>query len=137
MARGGVSQHVIPIIHPQFCHWLHPLRFHTPQVWGGQDTPLRARRWSLQNHFSLQVSRAGDPPKKPPTQTKTVCTNSLRKLFCLFSAHFKGKRGTVCTNCPEIVCANCLCKLFLFGRVFFGVGLPFMKFVQSPLPMCP
>ena len=71
-------------------------------------------------------SREGDPPKKPPTQIKTVCTNSVRKLFCLFSAYFKGKRGAICINCPEIVCANCLCKLFLFGWAVFGVGLPFM-----------
>ena len=51
----------------------------------------------------------------------------MRKLFCLFSAYFKGKRRTVCTNCPEIVWANCLCKLFLFGWVVFWVGLPFMN----------
>ena len=38
---------------------------------------------------SLQ-SRQGNPPKKPPTQIKTVCTNSLRKLFWLFAACFKG-----------------------------------------------
>ena len=56
-------------------------------------------------------------PKKPPTQIKTVCTNSLRKLCCLFSACFKGKRGIVCTNCPEIVCANCD---FIWVGLFFG-----------------
>ena len=81
--------------------------------------PLRFPNYAL-------VSREGDPPKKPPTQIKTVCTNSLRKLFCLFSAYFLRERGTVCTHCPEIVCANCLCKLFLFGWVVFWVGLPFM-----------
>ena len=48
------------------------------------------------------------------------------KLFCLFSAYLKGKMGTVCINCPEIVCPNCLRKLFLFGWVVFWVGLPFM-----------
>ena len=31
-------------------------------------------------------------PKKLPTQIKTICTNSLRKLFCLFSACFAGER---------------------------------------------
>ena len=36
---------------------------------------------------------------------------------------------TICTNCPEIVCANCLCKLFLCGWVVFWVGrVPFMTF---------
>ena len=75
----------------------------------------------------FQESKESREPKKPPTQIKRVCTNSLRKLFCLFSVYCKGERGTICTNCPEIVCANCLCKLFLFGWVVFWVGLPFAK----------
>ena len=72
------------------------------------------------SHQAFQNSREEDPPRKPPTQIKTVCTNSLRKLFCLFLLILKGKRGTVCTNCPEIVCANC----FYLGRWFFGWVFP-------------
>ena len=54
-----------------------------------------------QTSVNAMGSREGNPPKKPPTQIKIVCTNSLRKLFCLFSACFTGKEGTVCTNCSE------------------------------------
>ena len=68
--------------------------------------------------------REGDPPKKPPTQIKRVCTNSLRKLFCLFSAYFKGKRGD---NLYKLT-RNCLCKLFVQAVFIFWVGrLPFMN----------
>ena len=62
--------------------------------------------------------REGNPPKKPPTQIKTTCTNNLHKLFlpvfCLFK---RDKGGTICANCSEIVCTN--------GD--FGVGLPHRK----------
>ena len=56
-------------------------------------------------------------PKKPPPKYKD--TNSLRQLFCLFSASFTGKRG------GEGLCKlfrNCLCKLcfFFVGWVVFG-----------------
>ena len=61
--------------------------------------------------------REGDPPKKPPTQKKTVCTNSLRKLFCLFSAYLKGKRGDNLYRLSR----NCLRKLFV-QTVFIWVG---------------
>ena len=63
-------------------------------------------------------SREGDPPKKPPTQIKTVCTDSLRKLFCLFSAYFKGEKG----DSLHKLSRNCLRKLFLFGWVVFLGG---------------
>ena len=72
------------------------------------------------------------PPYHGPMQfAQTVCANSFR----LFSAYLKGKSegakwgmgwvgGTVCTNCSEIVCANCA---FIFGWVFFcWVGIPFI-----------
>ena len=61
----------------------------------------------------------GRPTQKTNHPNKsTVCTNNF---------------GTICTNCPpfpfkisrtqaKIICANCLCKLFLFGRVLFWVG---------------
>ena len=59
-------------------------------------------------------SRKGNTPKKPPTQI-----NSLHKQFAQtllpLSAWFAGKRGTVCTNCSEIVCANCA---FIWVDVF-------------------
>ena len=48
-------------------------------------------------------ARQGNPPKKPPTQIKTVCTNNLRKLFLPISTYFTGKGRTICTNCSEIV----------------------------------
>ena len=69
------------------------------------------------------------PTQKPPTQIKTVCTNSLRKQF----------RDSLCKLSPfsllnkqktdKRVCANCLCKLFLFGWVVFGVGA--LSFLHS------
>ena len=39
------------------------------------------------------------------------------------SACLKKKRGTVCTNCSEIVCANCV---FIWAGCFFGVCLPLL-----------
>ena len=68
-------------------------------------------------HVSVQNSREGDPPKKPPTQIKTVCTNSLRKLFCLFSAYLKGEKR----DSLHKLSRNCLRKLFV-QTVFIWVG---------------
>ena len=63
------------------------------------------------------MSREGDSPEKPPTQIKqfaqTVCANSSASFLLVL----KGKGGTVCTNCPEIVCANCV---FIWVGVFIG-----------------
>ena len=56
------------------------------------------------------LSRAGDPPQKPLTQTKTVCTNSLRKLFLPVSAYLKGKRGDSLYKLSR----NCLRKLCFY-----------------------
>ena len=53
-------------------------------------------------------SREGNPLKKPPTQIKTVCTNSLCKLsFCLFLLILKGKGGDSLYK----LFRNCLRKL--------------------------
>ena len=71
----------------------------------------------------LQLSSEGDPPKKPPAQT--VCAN----YFCLLLLILKGQGVTVCTNCPEIVCANCA---FIFGWVGFLGGSPLHKFLSRP-----
>ena len=68
----------------------------------------------------------GRPTQKTTHPNKsTVCANNF---------------GTICTNCrppypfkisrrhAKRVCANCLCKLFLFGWVVFWVGhLPLMN----------
>ena len=66
-------------------------------------------------------------PNKPPTQIETVCTNSLRKLFWLFSACLKRSGRTVCTNCPEIVRLQ---TVLLFGWVFFWGGSPLRENYQ-------
>ena len=48
------------------------------------------------------------PPPKSPTQIKTVCAQTVYvNSFCLlFSAYFKEKEGTLCTNSSAIVGAN-------------------------------
>ena len=85
-------------------------------------------------------SREGDPPKKPPTQIKRVCTNSLCKQgFCLFSAYFKGKRSGQFVDKTDP--RNCLCKLFV-QTLFIWVGgflggsrkLPFSEPQRSRTP---
>ena len=64
------------------------------------------------------LSREGDPPKKPPTQIKTVCTNSLGKLFCLFFMFvLKGKGDNLYK-----LSRNSLRKLFV-QTVFIWVGV--------------
>ena len=73
--------------------------------------------------FSSDFSHEGKThPKKPPTQIKTVCTNSLRKqfrdsLYKLTPFSLENKQKT-----DKRICTNCLCKLFLFGWVAFWVG---------------
>ena len=68
-----------------------------------------------------------DPPKKPPTQIKTVCTNSLRKQFrdslCKLSPFpFKISRKQT-KEFAQTVCANC----FYLGGWFFGwVAFPWV-----------
>ena len=63
----------------------------------------------------------------PPTQIKTVCTNSLRKLFLpLFCLFYREKGQTACTNCPEILCAN---SAFIWKGGFGGWVFPFMRVV--------
>ena len=64
-------------------------------------------------------------PKKPPTQIKIVCTNSLCKFFRLFLLIFKGKGGTICTNCPEIVVRKLFVQtVFIWVGGFFGWVFP-------------
>ena len=44
--------------------------------------------------MSKVKSKEGNPPKKPPAQTKTICTNSLCKPFsalCSFHKNMKGQ----------------------------------------------
>ena len=85
---------------------------------------ITVQLWPRPEEFHVTIQGKATHPKNHPPKYKqfaqTVCANS----FCLFSADFKGKRGAVCTNCPEIVCANCA---FDLGGCFFGVGLPFMN----------
>ena len=84
------------------------------------DTDLREESEKVTPNNKL--SREGDPPT---TQTKTVCTNSLRKFFppC-FLFIFKGNGGD---NLHKLS-RNCLRKLcFYLGGRFLGVGLPFIK----------
>ena len=64
-----------------------------------------------------KVSREGDPPKKPPTQIKRVRKQFAQIISASFLLILKGKRGTVCTNCAEIVCANCV---FIWVGGFWG-----------------
>ena len=72
-----------------------------------------ARRFAEKKH----VSREGDPPQKPPTQIKTVCTNSLRKLVCLFSAFFfKGKGGQFVQTVPKLFAQT----VFIWVGGFWG-----------------
>ena len=63
------------------------------------------------------------------SRVKGGCANSvvgLELADCLFS---REKVGTVCTNCSEIVCANCV---FIWVGVFLGGGsLPFMNKVTT------
>ena len=84
--------------------------------------------------FTPSLSRESNPPKKSPTQIETVCTNSLRKLFRLFSAYFKGKNGeqfvqTVPKLFAQTVCANC----FYLGGWFFGWVSPSLVYFDSSL----
>ena len=56
-----------------------------------ETTEILARQWDHifytgQSLSSEKVRREGTPPKKPPTQRKTVCTTGLHKLFLLVSA---------------------------------------------------
>ena len=67
--------------------------------------------------------------RRPTQKTAHPNKKSLHEQFAqTLSACFvlilKGKGGTVCTNCPEIVCANCA---FIWVGGFFGVGLPCMN----------
>ena len=69
-------------------------------------------QFSVDSQLRTQLWREGDPPKKPPTQIKRVCTNSLCKLFCVcFLLISKGKGGQFVQTVPklfaQIVCANC------------------------------
>ena len=71
-------------------------------------------------------------PKKPPTQTKSLCTNSLRKLFLLVFCLFKGETKKKKDSLYKLF-RNCLRKLcFYLGAWFFGVGLPFTSLVLIP-----
>ena len=61
------------------------------------------------------------PPRKPPTQIKAQFVQRISEQFGqivpLFSLKASRKQ-------QERVCANCVCKLFSFGWVFFWGGLP-------------
>ena len=99
-------------------HW-HPRGVENVPYEGGSKTPFLGgvsfARFPGNPLFfyppmASSETREGDPPKKPHTQIKTVCTNSLRKFFCLSSAYFKGKRGDnllprpFCRNVSEDFC---------------------------------
>ena len=81
---------------------------------------IRANRFAEEIIFSLASS--------PPTPKNTHPNkNNLHKQFAqtlsaCFLLIFKGKGGTICTKCSEIVCANCT---FIWVGVFFRVALPF------------
>ena len=84
------------------------------------------KRGQVENRLSNMYfeGRTGQGKATPPQKTPTQIKKSLDKQFAqtlsvCFLLIFKGKGGTVCTNCPEIVCANCA---FIFGWVFFCLG---------------
>ena len=89
------------------------------------DTPVT--RTFLHPHFKgRRPTPKNTPPPKKMSFAQTVCANS----FVCFLLIVKGKEAQfvqivpklfaqIVSNCPEIVCANCLCKLFLFGWVVF------------------
>ena len=92
----------------------------------------------IQSHYHLHVwfdcdrlqqtfpkSKEGDSQN---TQIKTVCPDNLRKLFLPVSSYLKGTGGTICTNCSEIVCANCA---FIWVGAFFG-GWVSADFAKGP-----
>ena len=64
--------------------------------------------------ITVCCSWEGNPPKKPPTQIKPVCTNSVLPTFGLF---LEGKRGSLHTV-SKIVCAN---SVFILVGGFLGV----------------
>ena len=58
------------------------------------------------------------PTQKTPTQIKIVFAQQFgQTLSACFPLVLEEKGGTVCTNCPEIVCANCV---FIWVGVFLG-----------------
>ena len=87
----------------------------------------------ISRSLSVCLREGETHPKKKTTHPNknTVCANNF---------------GTVCTNYPPFpfktsrkggseVCANCLCKLFLFGWVVFWVGRrPLMSVCPSVRP---
>ena len=86
-----------------------------------------AGKWPFSMDLSVSLfSREGNPPKKPPTQTNTVRTNSLCKLFLPVSVDFKGKGGTICANSSEIVRERLFCfkirALRVMGRFPTSMG---------------
>ena len=68
--------------------------------------------------FSVLLTTQGEAThqKKPAHPNK----NSSHKLFLPVSAYFTAKGRTICTNCSEIVCANCA---FIWVGVYLG-GFP-------------
>ena len=93
---------------------------------------IPASRENLRAQKPSRIVKGRRPtPKKPPTPIKTVCTKTVcANSFCLFSASFLGKRGTVCTQrVPKLFAQTVL----LFGCFFLGggVGLPFMKLSEN------
>ena len=100
----------------RYMRFLHPRRF---SYWRP-----RGMCCSVMTLVS-KISREGNLPEKAPTQTKPVCTNSLRKFFLAVSAYFTGERATVCTNCSEILLRT---PCFYLG----GLVFPFMKDREEP-----
>ena len=75
------------------------------------------------NHRRASAVKRRRPTRKTTHPNKTVCTNSLRKLFLPVFCLFKGEREGSLYK----LALNCLCKLcFYLGGWVFWVGLPFM-----------
>ena len=72
-------------------------------------------------------------PKKPPTQIKTVCTNSLRKPFLPVSAYLQGKKGD--SLYKQSVLKLFAQTVFLFRWVIFWGGSPHELLLASRLSL--
>ena len=79
-------------------------------------------KFSRRKHEKFKRSLKGRRPTQKTTHPNRNNFNKqfARTLSACFLPILEGKGGTICTNCPEIVCANCV---FIWVGVFWG-GYP-------------